>query len=360
MRSVSRRLTIGLLGLGALWAASACSKKSKDQGTERGENPASAISAGGTVKLIGSGATFPAPIYGRWFKEFSTAQKDIVVDYQGVGSGQGIKAFLAGHTDFGASDAAMSDEEIAQAQGNVLLLPMTAGAIVLAYNLPGVTDVKLTRETYSQIFSGKIKNWNDPKIAASNPGVKLPSTPVSPVYRSDGSGTTFVFTQHLSAISPEWKSGPGVGKSIEWPAGVGAKGNDGVSAQIKQIPGGIGYVEYAYAVLSKQPMAALENHAGKFVAPSLEASAASLANVELPADFRAWVTDPAGDGSYPIVTYTWILAKKKYEDPRKAEALKSVLNWSLTEGQKLSAKLEYVPLPVEVAGKVRTAVSTIQ
>jgi len=311
------------------------------------------------VKLIGSGASFPAPIYDRWFKEFTKKDELITVDYQSVGSGQGVKAFVAGHTDFGASDAAMTDEEIKQAKDNVLLLPMTAGSIVLAYNLEGVTDLKLSRDAYTGIFLGTIKKWNDPKIKAANPDAKLPDLPIALVHRSDGSGTTFVFTQHLAAINEAWKTKPGVGKSVEWPTGIGAKGNEGVSAQIKQTPGAIGYIEFAYAVLSKQPMAALENKATKYVAPSLESATASLGAVELPADMRAWVTDPEGEGSYPIVTYTWILAKKKYDDPAKAAALKKVLAWSLTEGQKLSPSLHYIPLPDKVATKVQEAVAQI-
>src|SRR5690606_17432471 len=236
-------------------------------------------------------------------------------------SGQGIKSFIAGHTDFGASDAAMSDAEMSAAGDNVLLLPMTAGAIVLAYNLPGVDDLKLSRDVYSGMFLGEIKNWNDPEIAKINPDATLPDRRISVVHRSDGSGTTFVFTQHLTAINERWKQRPGTGKSVEWPVGLGARGNDGVVAQVKQIPGAVGYVEYAFAELAKLPMANLENKAGHFVKPSINSATAALDNVELPTDFRAWVTDPGGENSYPIVTYTWILAKKDYDDSAKAAAL---------------------------------------
>ncbi|HEU5077513.1 MAG TPA: phosphate ABC transporter substrate-binding protein PstS [Polyangiaceae bacterium] len=338
-----------------------CAKRSESTPDAEGEaQPRPGAGADGSkVKLIGSGASFPAPIYDRWFKEFTKQDGLIRVDYQSVGSGQGVKSFIEGHTDFGASDAAMNDEEIKKAKGNVLLLPVTAGSIVLAYNLEGVEGLKLSREAYSGIFLGQVKKWNDPKIAASNPGVQLPDVPIAVVHRSDGSGTTFVFTQHLAAISEAWKTKPGVGKSIEWPTGIGAKGNEGVSAQIKQTPAAIGYVEYAYAVLSKQSMAELENKSGKYVKPTLESAAASLGAVELPADMRAWVTDPEGEASYPIVTYTWILAKQKYDDPAKAAALKKVLSWSLSEGQKLAPSLNYIPLPENVASKVRGAVATI-
>lgn len=339
-------LTLGLL---------ACSKA-----TPSGTDAVARTADTKPVKLIGSGASFPAPLYDRWFKEFTKQDGVVTVDYQSVGSGQGVKSFVAGQTDFGASDAAMTDQEIADAKGNVMLLPMTAGAVVLAYNLDGVAELKLSRAAYAGIFLGKVQKWNDPVIAETNPGVALPDQAIAVVHRSDGSGTTFVFTQHLAAISEPWKAGPGVNKSVEWPTGVGAKGNEGVSAQVKQTPGAIGYVEYAYAVLSKQPMAALQNKAGKFVVPTLESAASALSAVELPADFRAWLDDPAGEGSYPIVTYTWILAKKKYEDPAKGAALKKVLGWSLTEGQKLSAGLNYVPLPPSVVGKVQTALSQIE
>lgn len=344
-----------LLALGFL----SCSK-SEGETVKSSNSGLPAQASAGPVKLMGSGASFPAPLYDRWFKEFTKKDGVITVDYQSVGSGQGVKSFIAGQTDFGASDAAMSDQEIGEAKGNVVLLPMTAGSIVLAYNLAGVANLSLTREAYAGIFLGTVKKWNDAKIAASNPGVTLPDQEIAVVHRSDGSGTTYVFTQHLAAIDATWKSGPGVNKSVEWPVGVGAKGNEGVSALVKQTPGAIGYVEFAYASLSKQPMAWLQNKDGKFVEPTLAAAAAALSAVELPADLRAWLSDPSGEASYPIVTYTWILAKKKYDDPQKATALKKVLNWSLTEGQKLSSELNYVPLPASVVSKVQQALEQVK
>ncbi len=341
-----------------------CSKKEEPQ-KEASATPASVTPAAAEkVNLVGSGASFPAPLYGRWFKEYSQKTSGVTIDYQSVGSGQGVKSFVEGRTDFGASDAAMNDEEIKQAKDNVLLLPMTAGSVVLAYNLDGVQNLKLSRDAYVGIFLGEIKKWNDPKLAETNPGVKLPDQAISVVTRSDGSGTTYVFTQHLSSVSEKWKAGPGTGKSVEWPTsktgGSAAKGNEGVSAQIKQTPGAIGYIEYAYAVLTKQPMASLQNKAGTFVMPSLESASASLASVELPTNMRAWITDPAGDESYPIATYTWILAKKKYESAAKAKALKAALKWCLTDGQKISPSLQYIPLPQNVTSKVLAAVETIQ
>lgn len=344
-----------------LLAAAGCSRsESATKPSEPGEPAAKPAAEAGPITLQGSGASFPAPLYSRWFKDFGAQNASVRVNYQATGSGAGVKAFIAGQTDFGASDAAMTDAEIKEAKDNVVLLPVTAGSIVLAFNLPGVTELKLSREAYAGIFLGKIKTWNDPKIKASNPDVKLPATTISAVHRSDGSGTTFVFTQHLSAISEEWKKGPGTGTSVEWPGGVAGKKNDGVAALVSQTPGSIGYIEYGFAVSSKQPMASLENKAGKFVAPTLQNAAAALKNVELPADLRAWVTDPAGDDVYPIVTYTWILAKKKYDDPAKAKAVKDMLKWVLTDGQKTSESLQYVALPEAVATRVTKAVDEIQ
>src|SRR4051812_2073636 len=349
------------LFIGLVFSALGCDKKEAPPAADSAAVAAPAAApAAAPVTLQGSGASFPAPLYSRWFREFGDKNKDIRVNYQSTGSGAGIKAFIEGQTDFGASDAAMTDDEIKAAKDNVILLPMTAGNIVLAYNLEGVTDLKLTREEYAGIFLGTIKKWNDPKITAANPGAKLPKLDISVVHRSDGSGTTFVFTQHLAAINDKWKTGPGVGKSVEWPVGVGGAKNDGVAAQIHQTPGAIGYIEFAFAASTKQPSALLENKAGKFVAASLKSSATALAAVELPADMRAWVTDPAGDESYPIVTYTWILAHKKYDDKAKADALKKVLKWNLTDGQKLSESLFYVPLPDAVSSQVLKAVDTIQ
>jgi phosphate transport system substrate-binding protein len=335
--------------------------KTEPAPTKAGAEPAAKeVKATGPVTLQGSGASFPAPLYSRWFKDFGEKNPGIRVNYQATGSGAGVKAFIAGQTDFGASDAAMTDAEIKEAKDNVVLFPVTAGSIVLAYNLEGVAELKLSREAYAGIFLGEIKTWNDPKIAASNPGVKLPAKNITPVHRSDGSGTTFVFTQHLSAISEKWKSGPGTGTSIEWKGGVAGKKNDGVTALITQTPGAIGYIEYGFAISSKQPMAALENKSGKFIVPTLASATSALKGVELPADMRAWVTDPAGDDVYPIVTYTWLLTKKKYDDAAKGAAVKQLLKWCLTDGQKLSESLQYVALPEAIATRVTAAVDQIQ
>ncbi len=353
------RLLFGMLALGLLLLG--CNKKPPGEDAPTG-SASGKPDAPTVITLQGSGASFPAPLYSRWFREFSTKNPNIRVNYQATGSGAGIKASTAGQTDFGASDAAMSDEEIKAAQDNVVLLPMTAGHIVLAYNLPDVKDLKLSREAYVGIFLGEITKWNDAKIAKANPGVKLPDTGITPVNRSDGSGTTFVFTQHLTAVSEKWKAGPGTGKSVNWPAkaAVGGAKNDGVAALIQRTPGAIGYIEFVFAATSKQSTAVLENKAGKFVAATPEAAAAALAHVELPADLRAWVTDPPGDDAYPIATYTWILAKKKYTDKTKSDAVKSLLKWCLTEGQVLAPSLHFLALPATVTARVAKAVDTIE
>jgi phosphate transport system substrate-binding protein len=312
------------------------------------------------VTLQGTGATFPAPLYQRWFTEYGKLHPEVQINYQALGSGAGIKQFQAGLVNFGASDAAMTDEEMAAVKDGVVLLPMTAGSIVLAYNLPGgPSELKLSRDAYVGIFLGKVTRWNAPAIAAANPGATLPDLKITPVTRSDGSGTTFVFTQHLSAISDEWKNGPGTGKSVNFPVGIGGKGNPGVAALIKQTPGAIGYLEYGYAEQTKMPMAILENKSGKFVTAGGESDKAALASVQLPADLRAWIPDPTAPAAYPIVTYTWLLCYKKYDDPKIRDALKGVIEYGLTDGQKFSEELGYIPLPPEVVTSVSKAVEQI-
>jgi len=317
---------------------------------------------GGRQSLQGAGASFPAPLYMKWFKEWGTAN-GVTVEYQSIGSGGGIKALQDGTVDFGASDAAMDDEEIASVERGVQLLPMTAGAIVLAYNIPdGPEELKLSRETYTGIFLGKIKNWNDPAIAADNEGATLPDQEITIIRRADSSGTTYNFTKHLSEVSQEWADGPGTGKTVEWPSEakyLGAKGNEGISQQLQDTPGTLGYIEFGYAEQNDIPMATLENQSGNFIKPSTESAAAALAAVELPENLRVFLPDPEGDNSYPIVTYTWILAYKKYDDPQKLAALKKLLTWCLTEGQQQSAEMGYIPLPEEVTSVVLEALDNI-
>ncbi|MEB3343510.1 phosphate ABC transporter substrate-binding protein PstS [Okeania sp.] len=306
------------------------------------------------VKLLGSGASFPAPLYQRWFKDF----KDVSVDYQSKGSGAGVRDFTQELVDFGASDVAMKDDEIAKVKRGVIMLPMTAGSVVLAYNVPGVSNLKLSRAVYVDIFLGKIKNWNDAKIQAINSGVNLPNLPITVVHRSDGSGTTGVFTKHLSAISPEWKSKVGEGKTVQWPTGVGGAKNDGVAAQIKQIKGGIGYIEFGFAKSAGLPTAALQNKAGKYVSASQDSVKATLAAVKLPGNLRAFISDPDGANSYPIATYTWMLMYSKY-DGSKGVAIEKMVEYGLNEGQKVSAELGYIPLPNNVRQTVAAAADKI-
>jgi phosphate transport system substrate-binding protein len=301
------------------------------------------------VTLQGTGATFPAPLYQRWFAEYNKQHPNVQINYQALGSGAGIKQFQQNLVDFGASDAAMTDAQMALVKSGVVLLPMTAGSVVLTYNLPGFSgDLKLSRDAYAGIFLGKITQWNDPIIARANPGANLPDTKITVVSRSDGSGTTFVFTSHLSAISDEWKNGPGAATSVNFPVGVAGKGNPGVTALVKQTPGAIGYVEYGYAVQANMPMAILENKSGHYVKADLNTGKNSLASVQLPENLRAWITDPAGPDSYPIVTYTWLLLYKKYQNPKTLDALKAVIKYGLTQGQSFSADLGYIPLPGNV------------
>ena len=314
----------------------------------------------GATQLNGAGATFPSPIYQRWGQDYNKTNPDVQVNYQSIGSGAGVKQFVAGTVDFGASDAAMSDEEIAKAPAGVVMLPMTAGSIVLAYNLPGVTDLKLSRDAYTGIFLGTVAKWNDPVIAKENPGVTLPDMPISVAYRSDGSGTTFVFTQHLSAVSADFKGKVGVGKQVTWPVGVGGKGNEGVTALVKQSPGAIGYVEYGYATHTGLAFATLQNKSGAFVKPTPASGAATLATVQLPANLRIWPTDPVGADNYPIATFTWIVVPKTFPDKAKWAVLKAWLTYDLTEGQKVADSLGYIPLPAPVVEKDKAALETIQ
>lgn len=320
-----------------------------------------AFSAG--TKLVGSGASFPAPIYTTWFKQFSRANKDIQVNYQSKGSGAGIRDFQNHTVDFAASDAAMSDKEIAKVKEGVQLLPMTAGEVVLAYNLEGVKDLKLPRDIYPQIFLGKVKKWNDPAIVAANPGVALPDKEITVVARADSSGTTFVFSKHLSAVNEDFKNAIGFGKTLNWPKDmkmVKSPKNDGVTATIMQTPGAIGYIEFGFARMAKLAMASLENKEGHFVAPGLEGGQAALANATIPENMIVWLSDPAGAESYPIATYTWMVFYKKYDDPKKAEALRKMVTYCLDEGQKISDKAGYIPLPANVIEKVKVAAQNIQ
>lgn len=312
------------------------------------------------MKLQGAGASFPAPLYSRWFKTYGTSHQGVQIDYQSVGSGSGVKAVIDKTVDFGASDAAMTEEEIARVPGGVQLLPMTAGEIVLTYNIEGVSDLKLSRAAYAGIFLGTIKKWDDPAIAKTNPGVKLPKTPINVVVRADSSGTTFVFTKHLSEINPEFAKSPGTNKMPNWPVGTRSKGNEGVTASVKTTPGSIGYIEYGYATSQKLPMAQLENKAGKYIAPTSASGQAALAAATLPDNMIVWASDPEGEAAYPIVTYTWLILYKSYADSKKLETLQDFVKFAVTDGQKMSEELGYIPLPEAVVEKVKAAVDTVK
>ncbi|MCG8586196.1 MAG: phosphate ABC transporter substrate-binding protein PstS [Pirellulales bacterium] len=290
-----------------------------------------------------------------------TADKPkIIVDYQSVGSGQGVRSVIEHTVDFGASDAAMKPEEMEKVKEGVQLLPMTAGAIVLAFNLEGVNELKLSRDAYTGIFLGKVEKWNDPVIVKDNPGLKDMDKPINVIVRADSSGTTYVFTKHLSEISADFAKSPGTHKQPNWPVGTKSKGNEGVTQSIKSTPGAIGYVEYGYAMGAKLPTAELENKSGKYIAPSIESAQATLDSVKMPDNLIAWMPDPEGEGSYPIVTYTWMICYKTYDDEQKVNALKSVINYCLDEGQKSSESLGYIPLPEGVVKKVKAALDNIK
>ncbi|MBH8562512.1 phosphate ABC transporter substrate-binding protein PstS [Nostoc sp. CENA67] len=356
-------LTLSLAACGGQQATNDTGTKDGASGTAKDATASSPakLDIGGNLTLTGAGASFPAPLYASWFTDLNKKYPNLQVNYQSVGSGAGVEQFIKGTVDFGASDVAMKDEEIQKVPQDkgVLLLPVTAGSIVLAYNLPDVPELKLPRAVYTDILLGKIKTWNDPKITAANPGAKLPNQPITVVHRSDGSGTTGVFTKHLSAISPEWKTKVGEGKTVNWPVGVGGKGNEGVTAQIQQTQGSIGYIEYSYAKQNNIKFAALENKAGKFVVDNDQSAAKTLEAVVLPDNLRAFIADPEGAESYPIVSYSWILAYKKYPDAAKAKAMEAIIEYALTEGQKIAPELGYVPLPQNVITKVAAAADQI-
>ena len=342
---MSRRPLVSLVLFG-LSLASACG----------GSNAASAV-----VDLHGAGASFPAPLYDKWFKAYVAAHPNARVDYQSQGSGAGVTQFTNKTIDFGASDRAMTDEEIAKVDRGVQLLPMTAGSVVLAYNVPELkAPLRLSRAAYSGIFLGKITKWNDKAIADANPGVTLPASNLTVVHRADSSGTTFVFTQHLSAINPDWRSGPGTSQSPNWPTGVGAKGNEGVTSTITQTPGSIGYVEYGWAKQTGLSTAVLENKAGKYVEANTASSQAALAGAVLPDNLRAFLPDPDGDGSYPIVTYTWLLLYKQYPTPGTADAIKDIVKYCLNDGQSVSESLGYVPLPPNIVAADLKALDNVK
>ena len=301
--------------------------------------------------LTGAGATFPFPIYDKWFHEYA-AKKNVQINYQSIGSGGGIKQLTEGTVDFGASDAPMSDVELAKAKGPIMHIPTVLGAVVVTYNVPELTQqLRLDGTTLASIFLGDITKWNDARIAKLNPGAKLPPTDILVVHRSDGSGTSYVFTDYLTKVSASWAAKPGKGKDVQWPIGMGGKGNDGVTGQVKQLPGSIGYVELAYAKQNKLPYAAIKNASGAYVSPSIEAVTAAAAGAKLPAntDYRVSIVDATGKGAYPISSFTWLLLYEKQPDAAKGRKLLDFVRWALTEGEKSAASLDYAPIPEAMA-----------
>ena len=311
--------------------------------------------------LNGAGATFPYPIYSKWFSEYHKAHSDVQVNYQSIGSGGGIRQVLAGTVDFGASDGPMTDEQLGQAKVKILHIPTVLGAVVPAYNIPGVTgEVKFTPEALAGIFLGKITTWNDKALAAANPGVNFPNQAIVVIHRSDGSGTSYIFTDYLSKVSADWKNGPGKGTSVKWPVGLGGKGNEGVAGMIRQMEGSIGYVELIYALQNKITYGSMKNPAGEFVKASLESVTTAAASVKsMPADFRVSITNAPGKGAYPISSFTWLLIPTRSQDPNKGKILTDLLNWCETDGQKLAADLSYAPLPDTVVAKVKEAIKQV-
>lgn len=321
-----------------------------------------AVPAFGQTTVNGAGATFPNPMYQKWFSEYHKAHPDIQFNYQSIGSGGGIRQVLAQTVDFGASDGPMTDEQLSQAKTKILHIPTVMGAVVPAYNVPGVsTELKLTPEALAGIFLGKITTWNDPAIAKANPGVSLPNQTIIVVHRSDGSGTTYIFTDYLSKVSSEWANGPGKGTSVKWPVGLGGKGNEGVAGMIRQMQGGIGYIELIYAVQNKIDYGLVKNAAGTFVKASLESVTAAAASLKsMPADFRVSITNAPGKDAYPISSFTWLLIPEKSKEAAKGKILADFLTWMVDDGQKMTAELTYAPLPGSVAEKVKGTIKLVQ
>src|SRR3954469_11037463 len=318
--------------------------------------------AGAQTNLNGAGATFPYPIYSKWFNEYHKAHSDIEINYQSIGSGGGIRQLLAGTVDFGASDGPMTDQQLSEAKGKIFHIPTVLGAVVPAYNVPGVSEeIKFTPQVLSGIFLSKITNWNDPAIAKANAGMKFPDKPIVVVHRSDGSGTTYIFTDYLSKISDDWKNQAGKGTSVKWPVGLGAKGNEGVAGMVRQMEGAIGYVELIYALQNKIAYGSMQNAAGEFVKASLDSTTAAAASMkQMPADFRVSITNAAGKDAYPICSFTWLLVPAEWGDKNKEKIMVDFLNWMVDQGQGMSKDLNYAPLPQQIAEKVRARIKDIR
>jgi phosphate transport system substrate-binding protein len=316
--------------------------------------------ASAQMMINGAGATFPYPIYSKWFDEYAKVDPSVRFNYQSIGSGGGQKQILAQTVNFGASDGPMSDDNLSKAPGKLLHIPTVAGAVVISYNLENTPALKFDGETIAGIFLGQIKKWNDPKVAATNPGMKLPDKDIVVVHRSDGSGTTFIFTDYLSKVSSEWKSKVGNNTSVSWPAGIGGKGNEGVSGQVKQTPGALGYVELIYAIQNKMPYADIKNSAGEFVKPTLESVTAALGTADIPDDFRFSMTNAPGKDAYPIAGATWLLVYEQQKDATRGKKLVEFLKWAMTKGETMAKDLDYAPLPDSVQQRVLKRVEEIK
>jgi phosphate transport system substrate-binding protein len=320
----------------------------------------SIASASAQMLINGAGATFPYPIYSKWFDSYAKVDPSVRFNYQSIGSGGGQKQIVEQTVDFGASDGPMSDESLAKAPGKILHIPTVAGAVVVSYNVPGLTKLKLDGSTLADIFLGKITKWNDPRIAGQNMDAKLPAQDIVVVHRSDGSGTSYIFTDYLSAVSSEWKQKVGTNTAVKWPAGLGGKGNEGVAGQVKQIPGSIGYVELAYAMQNKLPFADMKNAAGSYVTPSLDSVTEALATANIPDDFRFSMVNPPGAKAYPIAGATWLLVYQQQKNQEKGRKLVEFLNWAYRDGEKMATTLDYAPLPPNVIQRVLQRVAEIK
>jgi phosphate transport system substrate-binding protein len=340
----------------------ACAPEDRQAGTDTAAGSTQTSSGG--VALTGAGATFPYPLYSKWFSDYA-ARTGVKINYQSIGSGGGIRQIIEGTVDFGASDGPMTDEELAKAKGGPILhIPTVMGADVITYNVEGLTrPLNLTGQVIAEIFLGKIKKWNDARIAALNSGVTLPNQDVLVVHRSDGSGTTYIFTDYLSTVSPEWKAGPGRGKEVRWPVGLGGKGNEGVAGQVKQTPGSIGYTELAYAKQNRLAYAAVQNAAGEFVLPTIESITAAAAGImtRLPenTDYRVSIVNAPGASAYPISSFTWILLYQNQPDSDKGRKLVDFLRWAFREGDAAAAALDYAPLPAEMDARLEQRLQTV-
>jgi phosphate transport system substrate-binding protein len=316
----------------------------------------------GQTTLNGAGATFPNPMYSKWFSEYHKVHSDVQVNYQPIGSGGGIRQVTAGTVDFGASDMPMTDKQLQEAKAKILNIPTVLGAVVPAYNVPGVTgEIKFTPEALAGIFLGKISKWNDKTITSANPGVNFPDREIIVVHRSDGSGTTFIWTDYLSKVSSDWKSQVGSDTSVKWPVGLGQKGNEGVAGSIRQLAGAMGYIELIYAVENKIPYGSVRNSSGAFVQGSLESVTAAAASApKMPADFRVSITNAPGKDAYPISSFTWLLIPAQSKDASKGKILADFLNWMVTDGQQMTSALAYAPLPDNVVAKVKDAIRQVK